>query len=393
LELARWGSELTTQLLAHVRHVRTNGFPDAGVEEDGYYSVVISSRTGRVLKPPLTPDTSNGTPPPKVTETTPTLQVVHVVSLEHYDSTLKDPKSPVRTLQDDDRIGLVSLFSWTYTCIPQAVNFVDTMKSLADNMQPLRPLESILTSMSTGASAQPPTTLSRAAQILHDRLEKSYTISRWRAATGEETAAFNRGPLVAVETPRVPAKVEASWPVLSMTGKDYQIFDTDVGMMDLTYSNAWSLGRLAGISDSPFNAALLRFRNAVWQDMGSDVRMTLNHKPSAREVLTRVMSAISNAHAIQPDTFSGPVARINPHPPPAVAPPLSHPDVVPIMAKAIQKAVDFHASASDGETLYSDLCSLLAGNSDWELIHGWLNDCLYLKNIPGAYFCFYTRAT
>jgi hypothetical protein len=45
-----------------------------------------------------------------------------------------------------------------------------------------------------------------------------------------------------------------------MTGKDYQIFDTDVGMMDLTYSNAWSLGRLAGISDSPFNAALLHFR-------------------------------------------------------------------------------------------------------------------------------------
>jgi hypothetical protein len=34
--------------MSHVRHVNTLGFPDAGVQEEGYFSVVLSSRTGSV---------------------------------------------------------------------------------------------------------------------------------------------------------------------------------------------------------------------------------------------------------------------------------------------------------------------------------------------------------
>src|SRR4051794_10446579 len=120
--------------MAHVRHIRTDGFPDAGTEEEGYYSVVISSRTGQVKN-----------------LTTPTPQVVHLVSLEHYDSTLNTSDSPFNSFNDSDRIGLVSLHSWIYTCIPEAANFVDVMENLAAHMQPLRPPQPVLDAMKTSS--------------------------------------------------------------------------------------------------------------------------------------------------------------------------------------------------------------------------------------------------
>ncbi|KAH0562327.1 hypothetical protein GP486_002981 [Trichoglossum hirsutum] len=358
------------KLMAHVRHINTEGFPDAGVEEEGYYSVVVSSRTGQV------------------TNRTPTSQAVHLVSFEHYDSTLNDPESPFDTLDDQERIGLISLYSWVYTCIPEAVNFVDTMENLATNMQPLRPPKTVLdTLLKTSSEESHSAALqSAAARVLHDRLSNSYTICRWRTATGEETVAFNRGPLVATPTSDVPSKPPQDWFPISMTGKDYQIFDEDVGLMDMTYSSAWSLGKLVAISDSAFNAALLRFRSLVWQKSSSKTRMLVNNMYTASEVLARVPSAIGGASAIQPDTFAGPVLRLNPSSTDPVAPPLTHPEVAPLFAKALRQAVDTVTSATDGETLYSDFDLESAANSDWELIHGWISDCLYLGKIPEPEF-------
>jgi hypothetical protein len=347
--------------MAHVRHVNTIGFPDAGVEEEGYYSVVISSRTGNVHNPNPTP------------------QVVHLVSLEHYDSTLMTTKAPFSELTDQDRIGLVSLYTWTYTCIPESVNFADTMRAIAHDTQFLKPPQVSLANILQTQQSTP--ALHKAAQLLHDRLNKSYTLSRWRTATGEETVAFNRGPLVAAPTPVVPAKAQ-KWPKLSMTGKDYQIFDRDLGIMDLTYSSAWSLGKLAAIADSPFNAALLRFRSLVWTKASSNTRLLTNGIATPRAILSTTASAIDTAHAL-PSTFTGDVSRVNPHSTDAVAPPLSDPAVAPIMAKAIQLAVDRYSSTVDGESLYNDFQLAQAVNADWELIHNWISDCLYLAHIPG----------
>ncbi len=61
------------KLLAHVRHINTIGFPDAGVEEEGYYSVVVSSMTGNQK------------------EITPSTHIVHLVSLEHLVGTFPSP--------------------------------------------------------------------------------------------------------------------------------------------------------------------------------------------------------------------------------------------------------------------------------------------------------------
>ncbi|KAF8851876.1 hypothetical protein BDZ45DRAFT_678781 [Acephala macrosclerotiorum] len=351
------------KMMAHVRHVNTLGFPDAGVEEEGYYSVVVSSRTGEVHS------------------SAPTPQVVHLVSLEHYDSTLMHPSSSFPSLEDTDRVGLVSLFSWTYTCIPESVNFTDTMRAIASDAQFLKPPQTSLANLLTAHQITP--TQKEAAKLLHDRLNKSYTISRWRTATGEETVAFNRGPLVAGPTPIVPAKAK-NWPKLSMTGKDYQIFDRDLGIIDLTYSSAWSLGKLAAISDSPFNAALLRFRSLVWTKASSNTRMLTNNIAQPAAILMNAHSAIDTVRVL-PSTFSGGVTRINPHSTDAVAPPLSSPEVAPIFAKAIQLAVDRYSSSVDGESIYNDFHLAQAANADWELILNWISDCLYLAHIPAHY--------
>jgi len=160
-----------------VRKVNTLGFPDAGVEEEGMFAVVISSTTGPVKN--MTPVTS----------------VVHLVSIEHLDATIADPDWSFSSLDSSSRVGLISLHSWTYTAVPEAVNFVEAIQNLAEHMQPLKPPESLLRSLKISTTEQGTPSLATAARILHNRLDNSYTICRWRTATGEETVAFNRGPL------------------------------------------------------------------------------------------------------------------------------------------------------------------------------------------------------
>lgn len=353
--------------MAHVRHINTIGFPDAGVEEEGYFSVVVSSRTGDVKS------------------TTPSVQIVHLVSLEHYDSTV-NTSTVYNNLGLDDRFGMVSLMSWTYTCIPEVFSFRDTMKNLGDTKQPLRPPDAVLAAMKAEAANNKSFAMQKAGLMLYDRLNQSYTISRWRTASGEETAAFTRGPLVAAPTPTVPAADGKSWPTLSMTGKDYQIFDSNVGMMDLTYSSAWSLGRIAAISDSTFNAALLRFRSLIHKKAASHTRMLTNGIPRSKEVLARVADSLDKAAEIDPRTFSGPVQRHTPASTDPVAPALNHPSVAPVFARAVRHFIDKFTSVADGKEIYNDYNLDSAANSDWELIHSWLSDCLYLKKIPGMSF-------
>jgi hypothetical protein len=358
-------------MMAHVRHVNTLGFPDAGVEEEGYFSVVISSRTGRVEVP-------DGV-------TAPQPQIVHLVSLEHYDSTLKDLTSGYSSSTSADRVGMISLYSWTYNCTQESVNFVDTMQAIANDMQPLKSPQSTLDALLKNASQQPTFTLQRAAEILHGRLDKGYTIARWRTSTGEETMAFNRGPLVPTQAPGVPAKLLENWPKVSMTGKDYQIYDRDLGVMDLTYSSAWSLGKLAAISDSPFNAALLRFRSLIWSKASSTTRLLINNIPTQATVLRKSTAAVKAARSITPSQFNGAVSRTSPLSTDDVAPALSHPAVTAKFATAIQQAVDRYSSTVTGELIYNDFGLQQAANSDWELIHGWISDCLYLAHIPGRW--------
>lgn len=128
--------------------------------------------------------------------------------------------------------------------------------------------------------------------------------------------------------------------------------------MDLTYSSAWSLGKLAAISDSPFNAALLKFRSLVWTLAASNTRMVTNGISPTATVIANTASAIAGAH-VQTTAFSGVISPLNPTSKATVAGPLTSATVAPIFAKAIQLDVDRYASTVDGKISSSRRCWLI----------------------------------
>jgi hypothetical protein len=363
----------TQKLQAHVRQLNTVGFPDAGVQGNGYYSVVVSSMTG------------------DLTTTAPSNHVVHLVSLEHLDSTLNNANSSMGPSNTSNRIGLVSLYTWTYSCIPEAVNFELMMTRLGQQMQPLRPPKEQLDALQS--RSQMADINGKAAGALYKRVEDGYTIARWRAPSGEENIAFNRGPLVPTLPPMVPSKpttnAQAAWPALSMNGRDYSIYDRSLGMLDATFSSAWSLGKLVAISDSVFNAALMRFRSNIWNASTSNLRKTANNVDDWIKILNDSVTAVAAGQSLASGEFSGTPVRVNKPADIPLAPPVDHPVMAESLANEIDKSVTQSATvpgSSDG-VLFNGFLLDSAANSDWEVVYKWIYDALYLGHIP-AHFLF-----
>jgi len=211
---------------SHVRNINTTGFPDAGIDQEGLYSIMISSRTGNY------------------TTDKPITQICHLVSVEHLETTkLNLDKS--KPDWGNERIALISLFSWTYTALPpNPINFVDSVTKIVAEQQTLKPKQKTLNDLKTQAEAAGGTTAG-GLLALHNRLSAGYTLARWRCETGEETVAFSRGPLV----PQKPPPLSKDWATSSNTSKEYQILDKKTGIMDLSYSSAWQLGKVLAISE------------------------------------------------------------------------------------------------------------------------------------------------
>jgi hypothetical protein len=351
-------------LMSHVRQINTLGFPDAGVEEEeGLYSVCISKRTGPTSYPSTNPSP------------VPVTQVVHLVSLEYIQ------ESDLTSTEPSDRIGLVSLYSWTYLAVPpDPVNFQTIMTNLATKMQMLRPPELTLQAIQSSVSGQKTPESQAAAQHLYDRLSLGYTISRWRTSVGQETVAFTRGPLTPLPTPWKPS-VAGDWPGSSNSGKEYQILDQDLGVMDVSYSAAWQLGKLLAISDTVFNQALFRFRSLVHQFAASETRKQVNAVASKDAILKNIPNAVEELQGAT-DGSRKPVRLILPSTD-KVAPPLSSPQVVPTFKINLIKIIDAQTAA--GEAIYTDYNLGTANNTDWSVINAWISDKLFLGGIPAQY--------
>jgi hypothetical protein len=74
-----------------------------------------------------------------------------------------------------------------------------------------------------------------------EKLKNGYSLVRYRVQSGEETVGLSRGALL----PVVAKTPIDSWPFASNNGQDYQIFDTKLGLMDVSYSSAWQLGKVS----------------------------------------------------------------------------------------------------------------------------------------------------
>lgn len=337
---------------AHVRNINTTGFPGAGIEELGLYSIIISSRMGNYSEPkPIT-------------------QICHLVSVEHFETTKQNLQG------GNDRIGLISLFSWTFTALPpNPINFVDSIKHVLKGMQMLRPKTDVLGSLAAQVQAASTPADAKALDSLRRRFSSGYTLARWRAETGEESAAFSRGPLV---PQKVPPPV-ADWPTSSNTSKDYQILDTTTGIMDLSYSSAWQLGKTLSISDTTFNAALSRFRSAIQKWSESKTRSDLNAVPPKRALITGLLDNVNVIENLSSGDVSDP-RRVTVPSNIGLAPPLTHPDVAPILGQNIATAV--RTAGSAGDQIYNEFNLAGHNNTDWTLIHQWISEKLYLSDIP-----------
>ena len=370
--------------MAHSRQVNTQHMAgDAFDDEQGLFSILVSHRAGplpgtpRAIPIPQTAFTSaTGTRPPV---SLPHSVIVHLVSLEGIEKYIRMPFT-------ESRAGLVSLYSWTYSCLPpESVNFIDSMRSIGFEIltsdYSLKPPESLLNSMPVSGDA--------VAQRLKDRATDGFTLLRQLASTGEETAAFFRGAL-APNQPPVP--LNSNFPAQVNFSSGLDILDQQLGIMDITYSAAWEVGRTLSIADQNFTASLLRVRRSVQKTaaasakagaMGDSFRTKsdiLKRLPQTTKFMANLLQ--NTQGKVKQGVAAGAPSASNaqgPHP--------------------LQR---FASNAQDSMTQISSAMSKLATSSgtgssspyneynvpesdDWALVHKWIADKMFLYNIPPQY--------
>ncbi|KAF8848464.1 hypothetical protein BDZ45DRAFT_718650 [Acephala macrosclerotiorum] len=332
--------------LTHVRQINTTGIPDAGIDEEGLYSIIISSRTG------------------VYDQSAPKTQICHLVSIENVDSTL----SPHFALGTDfDRVGMISLFSWMYTALPpNPVNFVDTMRNLTENQQMLHPDDALLQKLDTST---PPAS----------------------------NSPFDRGPLTPQPVSWPGDSPTSDLPNCSQTSQDYQILDPQTGLMDLSYASAWQAGKLLAISDTVFSAALMRFRSAVHNSSANATRMEVNNMLSKSALFMSIKQSVTSVHTMSHGEAGDP-QRLRQPSLATPAPGIKHPEISPIMRSNIKTFTISNASSEIpnlGQAIYDEFNLNGPNNNDWAIIHTWLAEKLSLQEsgipshflIPETSFC------
>ncbi|KAM0426068.1 hypothetical protein ACHAPT_008699 [Fusarium lateritium] len=249
------------RFMSHVREVSTAGTMSAATAvNDGdpsksgtqTVSIVVSHRLG----------------PTDIQVPTPVL--AHLVSLQGIEGKgLNDIKDKVHVL-------MTSLFSWTYTAMPPGSPDVVSM------LQHLGKEGAGLSVLRTDATVDVDESDSDVGKIVTKRQNDGYTLTRHRTVTGEQTAAIYRGPLTPT---RVPYPLHKQVSFQSNFGTDLQILDPVLGMMDLSYSSAWQLGKTMAMGDPAFTTALSRLRTQVHRDSLESAR---------KDVVARLRGGIGN---------------------------------------------------------------------------------------------------
>ncbi|CAI6100448.1 unnamed protein product [Clonostachys chloroleuca] len=371
--------------MAHVRQVATDGMVNAGADSDeAIFSVVVSRRTG-----PYDADT-------------PSTMIAHLVPLS-WDDEMLLPK-------DEDHVAMVSLHSWTYTCLPSKnkANTPDMLANLGDHLTVLRTDD-----IQKDAPAPSKGEEKDLKDLIAARQRDGYTLTRHRTVTGEVTAALLRGPLTPVQ---VPGPLTNNMLMLSNFGTDLDTLDPRLGLMDITYSSAWQLGKSLAMADVTFCAALARHRNAVqgggFNAAKRDVRAhfdgggygtrqraagrmadlvrglnQMNTSPDTRGGDATAAStnrwSYDDAHEDQPGVRTQPVDMLS-QPTPHIASrlPAQSDEAALRLAMAVQ--LDTKDEGEDaGEIMYNEHNT--PTSPDDALIYSWVLDKAHLGDIPAQY--------
>ncbi|KAF5658337.1 hypothetical protein FCIRC_12929 [Fusarium circinatum] len=202
--------------LSHIRRSRSTKPRDSTTDT---FSIILGHRSG-----PLEIES-------------PTTAYAHLVSLKG----ISDLNMP----GESDLTALISLYSWSFTW--RKGNDAEVKSVIEKISKNIRPLARIL---------EPSTD-----QWLRRRLEAGYTMVKHRTQTGEQTVALFRGPLI----PQKPRGDELDNAEASGHGSGLQIIDKTTGIIDITYSAAWNLGRSLAIENSAFTMAISALRMKIAQ--------------------------------------------------------------------------------------------------------------------------------
>ncbi|KAF2994775.1 hypothetical protein E8E14_003540 [Neopestalotiopsis sp. 37M] len=267
--------------LAHIRH--NTGLAQDGSENrllgesDTPCSVVVSHRAG-----PL------GT-------SQPTSMIAHLVSIEGMEAMPFPFVTPY--------VALNSLHSWSYMSLPpdspspnDTLFNIDGLCNNDGNIQ-----DQLLRGRVTKLELDEMRSRGDVGESMARRIENGYTISKHQTQTGEETAVLYRGPLVPVEV-RYP--LGAHWDAPSTDSTSREILDPHLGIMDISYSSAWELGRTLALSEASFFVALTRVKQQI-QKAGDDVATTEKSRQTLQLQLNRAAEemggSLQNASVLSDD--------------------------------------------------------------------------------------------
>ena len=233
----------TVEDFASFAHCRRSNTDDDGHNTD-LHSVAIAPRLG-VMPASTAPNARQ-------------LNCVHLVSLQGLREMQARAKTP-----NSDKVGfvLLSLYSWTFECVPdpERIDF----KKLALNLTPQS--LSLSWPMDKTDPTPPP--------VVAERLAQGFVPVAHRFRSGQTSVAWMRGPLSAVQTAQESqASTDPPQPgpetfdqllLTSPAGDDLLILEQNDGIFDVTYSSAWQLGRALSMSNPDVIGALTRIRQST----------------------------------------------------------------------------------------------------------------------------------
>ncbi|MGA2501505.1 MAG: hypothetical protein ABSH20_27510, partial [Tepidisphaeraceae bacterium] len=220
--------------LAHARQVNTDGKEILGLDEDGYFSVLVGNRL---------PMASTGTDN--------VLNTAMVVSLEGLQANLPVDGTPT-PVTPGTVVRMAVLSSWTFTCTPATADFAAIMQHLNVDLM-------ALPSPPLGAQPTP------AQTVAAEALGWGYVPLENNTRSGEQTTSWYRSPCVPIGSsldPNGPYEYSDqavrydSGPAVGQPG---------TGLFDLSYAAAWQIGRLIALSDGTFAKALMDWRRTLAQ--------------------------------------------------------------------------------------------------------------------------------
>ena len=220
--------------LAHIRKINSGGLAADGQTGERTYANLLANRLAN-------PNNE-------------ALYYAHLVSLEGWAEYLPGA-TPAKTFPADQKLRLVSLYSWKFNNKKAKVSFGKLMASMSSGTLQLR-------FDAPAAWPKKEADYTEAQKQVKARYSNGYVALNHDTRTGEKSFAWYRGPFCPVK----PVIIKNIKPVIAagdylthITSADKaMIFDAKTGVFDQSYAVAWELGRLLTLANRP--AAI-----AIWQ--------------------------------------------------------------------------------------------------------------------------------